>query len=620
MGYHNKSNIRPFGEGKFDIRGRVLPYGEYRPFSFLPELRMNDEVAPHIIERAEAALNEPIPMLPLSLYRDFELTGMRSNFETPWRVRRNQLAHCTLAESYERGGRFIDKIADLIFAILEESTWVWPAHTNTPWAPYRDAVPDVYREDQCHGLDLCGGSTAATLALTRLLLKDELDKISPVICKRIDRQIYLRATKPFLTHKFGWTGEYGGGCNNWVTNITLNVLFATAVCERDLTVRESTVMRAMRYLDNFAAYYPTDGSCDEGPDYWIASPGDYVDALELIDEMTGGAVKVYDHPHVRKMLEYISAMNIDDTYFVNFSDAAPRISLNGKAVMEYAERCGSPELYSFGKMMAAKMSPARYYLTDTVVRSFKTHVTPEVHEAEPVLAKRAVWFGDNKIAVLRECEDTSRGFFLATKGGTNGEAHNHLDVGALVLYYGGRPVFVDPSRGSYNNAYFGSERYNRWYTKSSYHSVPTVNGIEEGVGVAYASKDEIFDADNRTVTMELGGAFPTEAGIISMKRTCSIAGGEARITDTVKAHKESDIRFNYLTVDEPRIVKDGVLAIAEGRSFIYNTDLTLEIEKVTNTYLPFEDLDIERLWQRPCLWRIVLKKRAAEAEARITVK
>ena len=620
MGNHNRSNIRPFAESKIDIRGKVLPLEEYKPFAFLGELRINDEVAPTVIARAEEALAAPIPMLPLSLYRDFELTGMRSNYETPWRIRRNHLASCALAESYERKGRFIDKIADLVFAILEESTWVWPAHTNTPAAPYRDSVPDVYREDQCHGLDLCGGSTSALLALVKLLLKDELDKISPVICKRIDREVYLRATRPFTTTHFGWTGMYGGCPNNWATNITLNVLVATAICERDLALRESVVLRAMQYLDNFAAGYPRDGSCDEGPDYWIASPGDYVDALEIIEEMTGGAVKIYDHPHIKAMLEYISAMNIDESYFVNFSDAAPQISLNGKAVMEYAEKCGSAELYSFGKMMAAKLRADRPFYVDTIVRCFKTSITPEIHEADKVLAKPAVWFSDNKIAILREKSATSEGFFLATKGGTNGEAHNHLDVGCLVVYYNGRPIFVDPSRGSYNNYYFGHERYNRWYTKSSYHSIPTVNGIEEGVGTDYASREETFDYDNLSVSMELSGAFPADAGIISMRRTCQIKGSEVLVTDTVKAKQTSDIRFNYLTVDEPRIIEPGRLALAEGRTLTYNTDLELIIEKVENTYLPFEDLDFKRLWDRECLWRIVLKARDTEAEARITVK
>ena len=620
MGNHNRSNIRPFKERGLDPIGKVLPFEEYKPFAFLGELRVNDDVAPYVIKNAEAALDTPIPLLPLSLYRDFELTGMRSNFEGPWRRRRTNLAYCVLAESYEGKGRFINKIADLVFAILEESTWVWPAHTNTPAAPKRDSVPDVYSDDQCHGLDLCGGTTSALLALVKLLHKDALDAISPVICKRIDREVYLRCTRPFITHHFGWTGMYGGCPNNWCTNITLSVLFAASVCERDLERRESVVARAMTYLDNFAAGYPKDGSCDEGPDYWIASPGDYVDALELIEEMTGGEIKIYDHPHVLKMLEYISAMNIDDSYFVNFSDAAPQISLNGKAVMEYAEKCGSKELYSFGKMMAAKMRPDRPFYTDTLIRSLKTMITPEIKEADKVLAKTAVWFEDNKIAVLRESEITSEGFFLATKGGTNAEAHNHLDVGCLVLYYNGKPIFIDPSRGSYNNYYFGRERYNRWYTKSSGHSVPTVNGIEEGVGTDYASRDEVFDYETRTVSMELGGAFPEEAGIISMRRTCQIKYGEALVTDTVKAKEESDICFNYLSVDEPKLIEPGRLALAEGRTLTYNTDLELEIQKVENTYLPFEDLDFKRLWDRECLWRIVLKARATEAEARITVK
>ena len=69
MGNHNRSNIKPFAESKIDIRGKVLSFEEYKPFAFLGELRINDEVAPTVIARAEEALAAPIPMLPLSLYR-----------------------------------------------------------------------------------------------------------------------------------------------------------------------------------------------------------------------------------------------------------------------------------------------------------------------------------------------------------------------------------------------------------------------------------------------------------------------------------------------------------------------------------------------------------------------
>ena len=70
----------------------------------------------------------------------------------------------------------------------------------------------------------------------------------------------------------------------------------------------------------------------------------------------------------------------------------------------------------------------------------------------------------------------------------------------------------------------------------------------------------------------------------------------------------------------PEQIGEGRLAVAQGRTLTYDPSLELVVEKVENTYLPFEDLDFKHLWQRDCLWRIVLKKHATEAEARITVK
>ena len=289
-------------------------------------------------------------------------------------------------------------------------------------------------------------------------------------------------------------------------------------------------------------------------------------------------------------------------------------------IMRYGEKCGSPELYSFGKMAEASNTPNLVHLLYNPYISYREMITPEIHEAEKVIAKRAVWLADSKIAVLRESEITSEGFFLAMKGGTNAEAHNHIDVGVIVLFHNGKPIFIDPSHGSYNNGYFGKERYIRWYTKSSGHSIPTVNGYEERAGLEYASRDEVFDEENMTVSMELGGAFPNEAGILTFRRTCQIAEGEARITDTVKLKAEGEVRFNYLTLDEPKLVEPGKLAITEGRTLIYNPELEFVAERVENVNLPYEDFDFKHLWQRDCLWRIVLVAHGTEAEAKITVK
>ena len=88
---------------------------------------------------------------------------------------------------------------------------------------------------------------------------------------------------------------------------------------------------------------------------------------------------------------------------------------------------------------------------------------PRIKEAEKVKGYVATWFSDSKVAIFRENEDTSKGLYLAVKGGHNGESHNHLDVGCIVVYHDGAPVIIDPGVGSYNNGFFGTARYGRWH-------------------------------------------------------------------------------------------------------------------------------------------------------------
>ena len=123
-----------------------------------------------------------------------------------------------------------------------------------------------------------------------------------------------------------------------------------------------------------------------------------------------------------------------------------------------------------------------------------------------------------------------------------------------------------------------------------------------------------------TTTMNLAGAFPKEAGIKEMIRTCKLDGNRVIVTDTVTADHEADIRFNYVTVDEPKVIEEGKLAIAEGRTFTFDASaLKLEIEKVENTYLPYDDLNFKGTWDRECLWRIVLSSKAKSATCTVTV-
>src|SRR6185437_8395270 len=81
------------------------------------------------------------------------------------------------------------------------------------------------------------------------------------------------------------------------------------------------------------------------------------------------------------------------------------------------------------------------------------------------------------------------GLFLACHGGTNGESHNHNDVGDFIIYKGGRPVIIDVGSGTYTARTFSGHRYDLWFNTSAYHNLPTINGYQQGTGLAYAATD-----------------------------------------------------------------------------------------------------------------------------------
>ena len=620
-----QSNIRVFMRNnlfsKDVIKKSLLPFEKFELYYDVKKKCINKERGEYFVSRAEQYLEEEIPLLSLSKYREFCTTGVRHNFERVHHKRREALFYLAMAEMYENKGRFVEKAADYIWAILEETSWVIPAHYHHSHNDSTTTIPEVYLEEDVAALDLYVGATSSVLATVKYILEDKLNEISPVICKRIDYLIYNRAIRPFMVITPPWSGQRKGGfVNNWLTAITADVLNACALTVKDPYLRIAVVEKAMNYLDNFTASYPEDGYCDEGPGYWGGAAASLFDCLEIIEDMSGGKIQVYNDSLVVNMAEYIVRFNIEGNKYINFSDAAPYIEQNGKMIMRYGQKCASKSVESFGKRVAFTNPIDKNYFFGAAYRELKDSLLPEVKKAEPTLADTAVWFAENKIAIFRENPDTSRGLFMATKGGSNAESHNHNDVGCLVVYSDGKPVIIDPAYGSYNHGYFKAERYIRWYTNSDYHSVPSVDGKRELAGRDYVSSEEVCDLENKTVTMELKLAFARDAGIEKMQRTCTHEGKRIVVKDEVVLDHEGDIHFNFTTIDEPEILEPGKLRLAEGRTFSFDKGLTLDIEKIENKVLPYEDLNFNAHWKRECLWRIVLKTKGESAVSTVVIE
>ena len=601
----------------FNIKGRVTSLDDFRLIHDLenPTFNTESKEMKELLEKAEADLEKDIPALPLSKYRAYLENGSTTIYSKPYRDRMSMLSRMAIAEKVEGTGRFIDKIADVIWAMCEESTWMLPEHTphRTHEAARGSKVPPTAGGKYGHGLELGAAYRAANIAMAYSWFKDKFDEISPFINERILFELKERIIDPFINDTFWWEGVSGNRVNNWCPWIVCNVLTVVAVVENDMERREKTVELAMQYLDNFINCCPEDGGCDEGPTYWNAGVGCLFDALELLEDLTCGYISIYDEPLIKALGEYEARANITGKYFVNFADSRSTCMLDGNMIMRYGQKCGSKILIAFAKNMLNMRGPV--FDTALISRSYRSLTTPTLDFSSIApRAARNTYFKNLEIMILRDSRNPDEGMFLAMKGGHNGESHNHNDVGSFIIYRNGQPVLIDAGVGEYTRQTFSKDRYKIWSMQSLYHNVASFGGLGQTNGAQYKATDAVYNKTARTLSLELKEAYAPEVGVESYKRISNLNEGVATVTDKVVLNEEKEIDFIFMTHREPKLENDGKILLTEGCVLNYDTSLTAEIEAFDPV-----GMDTKTLWGTEVLYRIHLKVTAKECEYTFTV-
>lgn len=594
--------MKIFERKRFDIKGKVLSKDSFRLAREVEKYEIAPERMAWVLDRAEKNLTDPIPMLTLSMYRNYLEVGSTVVYGAPYRERMEMAMNLFLAEYVTDSGKYIDKLADVIWAMLDESTWMLPEHT--PHNPAKETqhhkVPGAVGDKYPHGLELGSAYRSGLIALIHHFMKDKLDAISPLISERIVYELKRRTINAFLNHKFWWMGTEGNKVNNWCPWIISNVLLTVSLVEDDMDRRERVVELALEYLDNFINWYPEDGGCEEGPTYWNAGAACLFDCLELLDDMTDGYVSIFDEPFIKAMGEYEARVNICGNYFLNFADSRSTARLNAEMLQRFGKRCSSDILYSFGFVMNESNA---WFDTAISYRTFRSLITPPIHsEGFKPCAARDTYLPHLKIMALRDSETPDEGIFFAMKGGHNDESHNHNDVGSFVVYRNGKPVLIDAGVGTYTRQTFSKDRYKIWSMQSLYHNLPAFGGVGQHQGKAFASKNEVYDKDARLLTLDLTDAYEAECGLTSYVRSGSLHDGVVTVNESVKLDAEREIDFVLVTHREPKMLDGAKIALAEGCVLEYDARLNVEIE----TFDPV-GMDTVQAWGTEKLYRIHLK-------------
>ncbi|WP_411093382.1 heparinase II/III family protein [Streptomyces sp. 049-1] len=621
------------------VAARMPRIGEWSPVPPVADRgtweAVGEATRDRVLRAASSTPAQPWPSLSASLYARFARDGDRRDYQAPAAARRERLGWAVLAVAMDPSSTaFQNEVLDGVWALCEETSWAFPAHDFRVLGSH-GRTSGLLPDPDHPTLDLGASTTAVLLALTDAVVGDELDRIDPLVRRRLRREVSLRVLRPYLERDdWGWYDGTTAKLNNWNPWIHSELLLATALTEESDDVRGALISRIVKGLENYLAAQPRDGGCDEGPHYWWRAGASLFECLETLTSLLGTDAGLFGHPLIRAIARYPLATWIGDGWAVNFADGPARPRETWPSVLHrYGRRTGQPDVCAHARALrgdANSSLPETGGLFD-LRRVTDALFDPTWQAARPgslPLPERS-WLPDTQVLVARTTAGTERGLLLAAKGGHNDESHNHNDVGTFIVALDARPLLIDAGVGTYRKETFSPHRYEIWSMTSEYHNVPVVNGLGQPPGPGFRADDvsHRYDGTTDELTCDISAAYPPQAGLARWQRTFRLireAGSErVEIGDawTCSASPRS-LALHFLIGADVAAADEGGFAlvtppVGRGLSLNWDTDaFTASVETV-----PLADSAFTRVWG-PAVRRLVLTARrpATEGEHVLTVR
>ena len=546
----------------------------------------------------DAALQDAdtLPRLPLSLWLRFTQNGDRTAWEHAYFARRRTLCALVMAEAVTGAGSYLPAIADLAWAICEESAWQLPAHNSyirdTPQLP----LPDVTRPI----VDLFAAETGALIATVYGLLGAALDGYAPGFSVRLKGEVERRVLAPYRTAHFWWMGNGEEPMCNWTPWCTQNVLLAAAQCTPAETL--PVYVKQVAYsIDCFLKDYGKDGCCSEGAQYYRHAALTMFNALDLLCRIAPGVFDdVWAEPKIRNMAEYIVNMHIAGPYYLNFADCSPLAGARGVREFLFGQRVASAPLMTLAARDWAdalqQPDPDRlhhpddseginlYYHIQTALAEQK--VLAFAQSAAPALP-RDMWYPSVGILVCR------RGAYaLGAKAGNNADSHNHNDVGSVTLYKNGAPLLIDVGVETYSKKTFSPQRYEIWTMQSSWHNLPEFEPenaqYQQQPGLEFAARDVAVSDALDAITMDIAPAYGAVPGLGFYRRRVQLSANGLTLQEETDFSRT--VALTLMSVEKPAVeggtVQFGTLAAAHIKGFA----------RIATEAVPITDPRLRQAW------------------------
>ena len=495
--------------------------------------------------------NTPIPVTNYSYYKLIYKTGDRDCYQKIYYERRARLCYLqllALADDF-----YLEELENLLNVILEEYTWVLPAHNLQKDNSFDYTV-----------IDLFSAETGYYLAETAYVFGDRL---SLDIRNRIRAELKKRIVENFESRQQLWETLK----NNWaaVCSGSVGITYLYAFPERFEDVKE----RIWRCMERYLGGLPEEGVSLEGVGYWVYGFGFFIQFFDVYNQFSGEYPEILKREKVLNSLQYIE-----------------NACLGGKSYLPYADG-GSKETYvhppvsyAAKRLFGDKYSLPAYYSINREFVSFLHYNTGKSSSFRVLYGiekfglqekkseeEKTIYYQESQIFIHK-----NKKYSFTAKCGNNAETHNHNDVGSFQMVVNGEGVIVDPGAGKYTWQYFKNNevRYGEkvFAAGSMGHSVPIVNGGYQKLGVENVGG--VLEATNTNFKFDFAKVYE---GIESLIVDYQMCENGVRVVYECKGIEKS-IVFRFLSFNEPKLCSDGSVDV--GVKVKSLSGLTPKIKKV----------------------------------------
>lgn len=497
---------------------------------YIKKNNINEKLINEIEDYVESILCNNVPQISYSSYLKFFKNGIRKEFEDEYFNKRKQLTALALYLQWSNSKKAIEYFKELLWSISNEFSWCLGAHLHYDDEGFIDGSNKI--------IDLFSAETAQTLSEIIIIHKDKLDNM---LINHVKKQIKERVVNPFIDKKWWWEEA----THNW-SAVCASCIGITALILESGTRQIEIIKRVEKALEYYLSGFNNDGVSLEGIGYWTYGLGYYMYYKALKNENI-------EDKYIEKILaifNFPQAVQISEKEFVPFSDIPPNMTLPS-GLLSY--------LYEKYKISLPIVSQITGFNFDNCYRW--AHIS------------RNLWWTSNKIFNNRLEDEINifnesqwftlrdREIFFAIKGGNNDEPHNHNDLGSFILAVNGEVILTDLGAGQYTAGYFGKERYTYVHTRSYYHSVPLINGVEQSKTNENCKFNlKGYDNDNISLIIDITNAYD-EANIKSYIRNVkySYQNKELIINDNINPIDKVIVNEGLISYIKPSVIDEGLI-------------------------------------------------------------